>query len=554
MADRHKNFSYSTVLTAPSPASSGTSLVVQAADGVKFPTVPFNATVWPAGAQPLTTNAEIVRVTAISTDTFTIARAQESSVARSIVVGDQIAATVTAKTLEDVDKNNSGWQSLADVILSVSTGYNKGNKEYDITTSSDVSSLVSAGMRLKVSRGTTAPTQCTDLELSSSQYASKTTPSGITFTDDFTCEAWIKVESYGGDMGIISRFDGSNGFIMYVASTGVLRLYGDGAATREFSTIQSLPIGKWIHVAATLDMSTGTGAIYINGASVSIASTGGVGTSLTQAGNLQVGAYNGGNTFDGKISDARIWDVVRTATQIRDNMNQQLAGSETNLVAYFKLNGNFNDSTSNANNLTASGSAAATNTDNPMVDTEYAIVTKVTSTIITVFTGTDYNIPNMTLSNPHYSTHKSPYGFMATPDRWYVSAILKSIAQKVAPTAGTWYNDGSINFPIPLGIWRVYHQESGYGYKGSGAIFTNATTLSTANNTESEPELTSYNHIEAGAGLTFVGNHSHREKPLVLSAQTTYYLNYKTGTASSDTVGIDGSVTPAMIVAECGYL
>ena len=103
MADQHKNFAYSTVATAPSPATTGTSLVVAAADGAKFPTVPFNATVWPAGAQPLTTNAEIVRVTTISTDTFTITRAQESSTARSVVVGDQIAATVTAKTLTDAE-------------------------------------------------------------------------------------------------------------------------------------------------------------------------------------------------------------------------------------------------------------------------------------------------------------------------------------------------------------------------------------------------------------------------------------------------------------------
>ena len=96
MADSHKNFAYSTILTAPSPADSGTSLVVQSLDGAKFPTVPFNATVWPTGTQPLTTNAEIVRVTAISTDTFTITRAQESSTARSIVVGDQIAATINS--------------------------------------------------------------------------------------------------------------------------------------------------------------------------------------------------------------------------------------------------------------------------------------------------------------------------------------------------------------------------------------------------------------------------------------------------------------------------
>lgn len=103
MPDSHKNFAYSTVATAPSPATTGTSLVVAAGGGAKFPAVSFNAVVWPAGANPLTTNAEIVRVTAIATDTFTITRTQESTSARSIVVGDQIAAAVTAKTLTDIE-------------------------------------------------------------------------------------------------------------------------------------------------------------------------------------------------------------------------------------------------------------------------------------------------------------------------------------------------------------------------------------------------------------------------------------------------------------------
>lgn len=103
--DQHKNLAYSLVATAPSPATSGTSLVVTAADGTKFPAVPFNATVWATGSNPTTANAEIVRVTAISTDTFTIVRAQESTSARTIVVGDQIAATITNKTLTDIEAN-----------------------------------------------------------------------------------------------------------------------------------------------------------------------------------------------------------------------------------------------------------------------------------------------------------------------------------------------------------------------------------------------------------------------------------------------------------------
>lgn len=101
--DAHANLVYSTVTVAPIPASTGTQLTVRTGDGVLFATVPFNVTVWTAGTQPTTTNAEICRVTARSGDVLTISRTQESSSARSILVGDQIAMTITAKTLTDIE-------------------------------------------------------------------------------------------------------------------------------------------------------------------------------------------------------------------------------------------------------------------------------------------------------------------------------------------------------------------------------------------------------------------------------------------------------------------
>jgi hypothetical protein len=102
-ADAYKNLAIATVATAPSPAASGTSLVVTAGQGARFPTPPFNATVWPATALPDPTTAEIVRVTAIATDTLTLVRAQEGTTARTILVGDLFAATVTKKLLDDLN-------------------------------------------------------------------------------------------------------------------------------------------------------------------------------------------------------------------------------------------------------------------------------------------------------------------------------------------------------------------------------------------------------------------------------------------------------------------
>ena len=100
--DALKNFSYSLVATAPSPATSGTSLVVTAGQGSYFPATPFDATIWPSGSQPTNTNAEIVRVTNVSTDTFTITRAQYGTTAQSIAVGYQIAQTVDANLLSQL--------------------------------------------------------------------------------------------------------------------------------------------------------------------------------------------------------------------------------------------------------------------------------------------------------------------------------------------------------------------------------------------------------------------------------------------------------------------
>jgi hypothetical protein len=101
--DAHANFAYSTVAVAPSPAASGTSLSVALGDGTLFPTPPFNVTVCPADEFPLTTNAEILRVTAIVGDAFTITREQEDTSARTIVVGDQIFNSITDKVITDLE-------------------------------------------------------------------------------------------------------------------------------------------------------------------------------------------------------------------------------------------------------------------------------------------------------------------------------------------------------------------------------------------------------------------------------------------------------------------
>lgn len=91
-------------------STSGTTIIVTTGEGVKF-TVNQNITVCPAGTLPTLHNgtftggnAEVMRITGISTDTLTVTRAQEGTTALSnIAIGFQVANTETPKVFTDLE-------------------------------------------------------------------------------------------------------------------------------------------------------------------------------------------------------------------------------------------------------------------------------------------------------------------------------------------------------------------------------------------------------------------------------------------------------------------
>jgi hypothetical protein len=97
-----KNFAYTGVLIAPEPPSFGTSLTVYNGESARFPAPPFSVSVWPIGLAATPANAEILRVTAIAGDVWTIQRQQEGTQARAIEANDQIAQAMTVDTINDL--------------------------------------------------------------------------------------------------------------------------------------------------------------------------------------------------------------------------------------------------------------------------------------------------------------------------------------------------------------------------------------------------------------------------------------------------------------------
>lgn len=349
-----------------------------------------------------------------------------------------------------------GWTPILGSTPNTVT-YN-GNRNYDLVFNSvDLSSTLSPGMKMKLTRTVAAPDQCADLEASSSQYFSKSSPAGMTFTDDFVVSAWVRLESYATGI-VASRYNGTSGWELFVNSSGQVCLVGFNAGGSNFSQVlsyASLPLNKWVHIAGQLDMSTFTATtttsyIMIDGLDVAAAvSRGGTNpTALVQAGNLEIGAASGGsNPFDGKIAQVAIYSAKVTQATIKASMNQTLSGSETSLVSAYSFNNSINDLSANANNLTAQASATATNADSPFANAvaagvlEYAEINSVsfsTNTTVNVRVPDTCMIPTTGgVSAVSYSTQSNPYGLP------YFSKIIGQAILRGAwttTTTGSWVN------------------------------------------------------------------------------------------------------------------
>jgi hypothetical protein len=81
---------------ASSITSSATSLTVASGKGALFPTITGNDYFLCTLQNNAGTATEIVKVTAVSTDTFTIVRAQEGTTASAFSAGDKIELRITA--------------------------------------------------------------------------------------------------------------------------------------------------------------------------------------------------------------------------------------------------------------------------------------------------------------------------------------------------------------------------------------------------------------------------------------------------------------------------
>ena len=161
-------------------------------------------------------------------------------------------------------------------------------------------------------------------------------------TTDFTLEATINASSsLSGYSHVISGRGGAssfNGFFLAINGSGILTSQLRGI-NMMLSTSGDLRDDMCHHVALVRDGTTMS--YYVDGVYAGLASASGNGYDITGNADVIIGndeTNNFGQSWEGQISEVRLWNVARSQFELQDYADQELAGSETGLIGYFPLN------------------------------------------------------------------------------------------------------------------------------------------------------------------------------------------------------------------------
>ena len=125
-------------------------------------------------------------------------------------------------------------------------------------------------------------------------------------------------------------------------------------------------VGTWYHVAFTYDAVAGVETLYLNGSPVATTTTAKViaydSNPLIIGGDTTSGLIS--YPWAGKLDEVRVWNIARPAVDIQADMGRVLTGSESGLVAYYRLEAGSGttaaDLTSNHNDGTLGGLSVPT--------------------------------------------------------------------------------------------------------------------------------------------------------------------------------------------------
>jgi len=187
----------------------------------------------------------------------------------------------------------------------------------------------------------------------------------------------------------------------------------------------------------------------------------------------------------------------------------------------------------------------------PTDGVKVGIIMYVQATTLHVFMKSGNDFDNEAITSPFYSTAYAPLGFDLNPTLWQLEATDTTLRSQITPTTDTWYNLGSFSLTVGVGAWEVGYMVTPYFTRASAGAIRIGTTLSTANNSQSDAQMDC--QIESNS-LVYSSNSQHNNKTVNLTSQTTFYLNTRSETSGADSIYNVNDRTAAKIYARCKYV
>ncbi|MEQ8581537.1 MAG: LamG-like jellyroll fold domain-containing protein [Marinoscillum sp.] len=132
-----------------------------------------------------------------------------------------------------------------------------------------------------------------------------------------TIGIWVKTDYSGSTNYLAGKYDGYRGFLMYINANGKVVLDGRDASGGYKSTGASTTAVNddvWHYVTGTIDLTTGSWKIYVDGA-LENSALNGAGSSLANSQYLTIGALNN-EYFRGQMDEVAFWNSALDADTI----------------------------------------------------------------------------------------------------------------------------------------------------------------------------------------------------------------------------------------------
>jgi ELWxxDGT repeat protein len=157
-----------------------------------------------------------------------------------------------------------------------------------------------------------------------------TVPANVGFNSlSFTTETWVKFDINNKSQIIMDNGQRWMYYNYAQAGSSIKFGFADNGNPREVGLSFTPTTGNWYHLACTFNNATKECSFFINGELQDI-----------QTLNFTPSAINVlGSELDGRLEEARYWNIVRTETQIGASYNTELNGSQSGLVFYYKFDG-----------------------------------------------------------------------------------------------------------------------------------------------------------------------------------------------------------------------